>query len=324
MGFRSRAIVGTPLAVICSRLRRGPFGVRGDAQGVVAADKKRELWVTNSAKCLASEPGSVRRDQRVTVPLTAVIDGRSLKVQEWSFGGFRLSDPGDEMQPGKEFSGQLMLRYRSSTLKLEIRYRVVWRHQADVGCQFVDLPRSVRLALRHLLRNVTEGRLYDVETAPVPDEAPEPREPSGESSEVEDEAHFEVDRQRRPRGGHPYLAAGVVVALVSLLLLSRDMAFTDSAVGEVNPGPAAEQGLLLSEPISPASTSLEQDSGPTGQPGATQEAPSVPSEGAPPTTDEQGDEPVSTVPEEEEPCRPLEALDDDCIAGSSTRTKAHR
>lgn len=203
--------------------------------------------MTNSVTSEESVPGSVRHDHRVTVPLTVVIDGRRHKTQDWSFGGFRIVDFGDQMREGDELSGQLVLPYRDSTLHIDIRFRVAWRAKIDVGCHFLELPRTARLALQHLLQDAMEGKLPAIESALGAVESEE-SVTVGVAAEEEGETPAAALQPQRPvKIVNPYFAAAAVVLIVALLLLSRNLAFTDTP--SVAPGPVPESAVSRLDPL---------------------------------------------------------------------------
>jgi len=250
--------------------------------------------VTNSVKSKESVPGSVRHDHLVTVPLTVVIDGRRHKTQDWSFGGFRIVHFGDQMREGEELSGQLVLPYRDSTLHIDIRFRVAWRAKIDVGCQFLELPRTARQALQHLLQNAMEGRLPAIESALGTVQSEEPAVAGAEPAEEEGETPAAALSPQRPvKIVNPYLAAAAVVLIVALLLLSRNLAFTEtplvtpswvpeSAVSRLDPLPSprpAAVGSVTSPVIDPPAarpTPETQGRAPSAAESPVAKAPSAP------------------------------------------------
>lgn len=189
--------------------------------------------MTNTVRPESGRPDSIRNDHRVTIPLTVVIEGRSHAVQNWSLGGFRVANHGDRMRLGEELVGHLVLPYQAFALQLEVRFRVVRVTQGDVGCEFIDLPRAARRALRHLLEAAMEGRLDDVESVLGFVDAPVPTGKLEELLEEEDETHIQVGRRRLIRKSTLYLGLGAIALLVSLLMLSRNMAFIDVPAGTV-------------------------------------------------------------------------------------------
>ena len=104
------------------------------------------------------EENSQRRHDRVTVPLYVTIHDQDYLVVDWSLGGFRVADyPGDE-QAGAELNGTLVLPYPDFKVKIPIRFRIVHRDDAGLGCAFIEQNEVQRKALRHLLESGVEGR----------------------------------------------------------------------------------------------------------------------------------------------------------------------
>ncbi len=174
-----------------------------------------------------------RRFYRVSIPLGVTIGERTYRVRDWSLGGFSLNKFRGLEGSGAELDGHLTLPYDDFSLKLPIRFRVVWRNQRTIGCEFIELRGAARRALRHLLEATMEGRLDDVDGVLAAIDAPVPSDPLEELLEEENETHVRIGSRQLIRRTSAYTVLGLGAIALLAGLVWRNATVIDIPAGTV-------------------------------------------------------------------------------------------
>ena len=174
-----------------------------------------------------------RRFYRVSIPLGVTIGERTYRVRDWSLGGFSLNKFRGLEGSGAELDGHLTLPYDDFSLKLPIRFRVVWRNQRTIGCEFIELRGAARRALRHLLEATMEGRLDDVDGVLAAIDAPVPSDPLEELLEEENETHVRIGTRQLIRKTSAYAVLGLGAIALLAGLVWRNATVIDIPAGTV-------------------------------------------------------------------------------------------